>query len=607
MARSLIEDSKRAKEILDNYAGKNPYIQMMKVNLSSCGGWTQFNINYILDNWDYEPKFINKAVKVADWFAKKLQEKYLIEFTPQKIVIGYVIGEVGESLHCYIKYRRSQEQPLLLYIPKRAILDDIFVEDYTNMQIDFTPFNKATEKYGRTLRKHQEDGVKFLLSRNRAILADEQGCGKTTTLTVAALAGGFKKVLIICPASLKYNWRDELLFYVKEEDIEIVNSNKWKEAKFTIINYDILKNFYEVPMVMDPETGKMRKTRKKELVNAALSHSQLYQSHFDLVIIDECHKLSKPKSIRYQVVDDFLKKSNPKAIFLATGTPITNNTVNLYSVLKLLDADVIKDYQYYMKRYCGAIKMYNKTLGRDILIPKGCTHLDELKERIKHLYIRRLISDIGIDIKSNKKILRYDLTPEQKAKYDNLWNEYEYAQLNEGKDMSDYQAIIEGTILRQWAAREMVPNTIEIAESHLEYGEKVVIMCSYDDEIKMLQDHFKSKCVIFNGKMTALQKEKAKKEFMENPKKMVFIGNIIAAGVGLTLISANVCVFNSYDWVPGNNSQAERRIVRIGQQKECFIYYQIFNDTIFDKMFQVVSEKDSNINSVIKNEIGKEI
>ena len=596
----------KAKKIIENYTGENPYIKILKCDPMAYGGLTDFNVEYVLENYDYIPEFVNKVVKISEDFGEKLQLKYCIPFAPKKLVIVYVIGKMGDSLHCYVKYAKDQQQSVLMFLNKRYILDDIYIDNYEDTEVDFTPYNKMTEKYGRKLKPHQESGVKFLLSRNKAILADEQGCGKTTTLTVAALAGGFKKILIVCPASLKYNWRDELLYYVAPEEIEIVNGSTWKESKFVIINYDILKNFYEVPFVLDKETGKMVKSRKKVDIMKALENSQLYQSKFDLVIIDECHKLSKSSSMRYKIISDFLSKSNPKALFLSTGTPITNNTVNLYSILKLINADIVKDYNFYMRRYCGGRKVWNKYLGRDVLIPNGCTNLDELKEKIKHYYIRRLITDIGIDIKSEKKILKYDLNAWQRAKYDALWTEYQNAQLLSGNDMEKYKSIIEGTILRQWAANEMIPNTIDIVESHIEYGEKVIIMCSYDEEVEQLREHFKSKCVVYNGKMTALQKEKAKKAFMEDPKKMVFIGNIIAAGVGLTLISANVCVFNSYDWVPGNNEQAERRIVRIGQQKECHIYYQIFNDTIFERMYNIVSKKDSDINAIIKTENEKQ-
>ena len=388
--------------------------------------------------------------------------------------------------------------------------------------------------------------------------------------------------------------------YVSEDEITIVSGSTWKENKYTILNYDILKNFYEIPMVYDEEKQKYVKSRRKADVQKALENSQLFQSNFDLVIIDECHKLSRNSSTRYKIIDDFLKKSKPNSVYLTSGTPITNNTVNLYNILRLIDSDVVKDYQYYMKRYCGARKIRNKKLNRDILIPQGNTNLEELMERIKGTYIRRTLKDVNLDIPFTKDILSYDLSESQQKAYDKLWNEYINSQGN--YEMEAYKAIIEGTLLRQWAAKEMIPNTIDIVDDHIEYGEKAIIMCSFDEEVEQFAKHYGKKCVIYNGKMTAKQKDKAKDEFINNPEKKVFIGNLIAAGVGLTLIVADLIVFNSFSWVPGDNEQAERRIIRIGQDKQCRIVYQIYNNTIFEKMLNTVIQKQGDINTIIKTE-----
>lgn len=596
----------KAFNILKEYNGKSPYIKYLKDTiLSGKSSMTDFVTEYILNNYNQEPEYINKTIKIADWFGEKLNEKYNIGFAPTKLKIGYVIGSLGDSLHCYVKYRKSQENATLIYLPNRAMLDDIYDENYEELDIDFTQYDKMSKK-GFSIKEHQKTAVKFLISKKKAILADDMGLGKSISLIISSLAANYKKILIICPASLKSNWKEELVNYVDETEVTIVNGAKWKEdTKYTILNYDILKNYYELPLVWDEEKGKYVKSRLKTDIQEAIDKSQLFQSRFDLVIIDECHKLSNSSSMRYKLIDDFLKKSKPEAIYLATGTPVTNNTSNLYNILKLINADIIKDYEYYMKRYCGAFKMFNKKLNRDILIPKGSTNLEELKEKIKHLYIRRTTKDIGLDVAQHKEILKYDLTPKQQKQYDKLWEEYQEAQYFDGNDVSGYQALIEGTILRQWAAKEMIPNTIELAESHIDYGEKVIIMCCYDEEVELLRNHFKNSCVVYNGKMTNKQKDKAKDEFINDPKKKVFIGNIISAGVGLTLIVANVCIFNSFDWVSGNNAQAEKRIVRIGQEKDCSIYYQIFNNTIFEKMFNVVSDKQNIIDTVIKDETEK--
>ena len=76
-----------------------------------------------------------------------------------------------------------------------------------------------------------------------------------------------------------------------------------------------------------------------------------------LLIVDEAHRLSNNTSIRYKIIEDLIKRGNPDSIYLATGTPITNNPQNFYCLLKLLNEPITDDWEYYMNRYCGAMKI----------------------------------------------------------------------------------------------------------------------------------------------------------------------------------------------------------------------------------------------------------
>ena len=169
---------------------------------------------------------------------------------------------------------------------------------------------------------------------------------------VAAIEGKYNKILVICPASLKTNWKKEIERFVPQDEITIVEGSKWKENKYTIINYDILKNFYIVPKenrkfktkvytddgnVEFKTIEKVVKTEKKSIVEESLDNSQLFQSKFDLIIIDEAHRLSNKDSGMYEIVSDLIKRSNPDGIFELTGTMVKNNPINLYNILKLID------------------------------------------------------------------------------------------------------------------------------------------------------------------------------------------------------------------------------------------------------------------------------
>jgi len=624
----------KAYEILKTYDGTNNQIRYYKSLYDNNRLILEdFGVQYILNNYDYEPIEVNKNVKIAPELGEVIKEKFNLDFIPPKIHITRIIGEMGGSYHGYVKSKSGSQ---LLYLKKRYILDKLVDIDYKTLDIDFSVYDNMPSAQGRKLKEHQKTGVKFLVANKKCVLADSMGTGKTTTSIIAALAGGYKNILIITTASLKTSWTKDLVLYVPKEDINIVSGSKWTPgSKFTVINYDIIDNFYEVPMepvfnieniydakgnivdtlkvpvmVKDKTTGKlvqkMQKSRKKADIQKALAESPLFWENYDCVIIDEAQKLSNNTSIRYKTIYDFLRKSNPRAIFLLTGTPLTNRPINLYHILKLIDADITRDYNYFLKRYCGGVELQLKD-GRTIIKHGDATNLDELRERIKDIYIRRLASETGEMV--GKTVIRkyYDLNEKQSIEYDRLWNEYQNAQENIGKyDSDQYRQLVEGMLVRQYLAKEMTKNTIDLAEEYIDSGEKVVIITCFQEEMDILKKHFGKSCVVYNGKMLPKQKDKAQDEFMNNPKIKVFIGQVIACGVGLSLPVSKTIIFNSYDWVAANNAQCEDRIYRLTQTRDVECIYQLFTDSISQDMFDKVIYKQLISNQIIKSEKQKE-
>lgn len=648
-----LEKIEKAYKVLKEYSGENPHIIDLKntVYAYRLRGMKDFEVEYVLSNYDKQPKLVNKIVKIADWYGEKLHEDLSLDFIPQKLKITWFCGETDKALHFFCIYRRSQEKAIELFAPKRAILTDFLSEPWENKLIDFNVYN---ERSGRCLYPHQEDAVKFLTSKKKAILADVMGFGKTTSAIVAALEDKYQKVLIICPASVKITWKKELMRYVDEEDITIVEGSNWKENRFTIINYDILKNFYEIPTEMVKSTtlelqdGKVTKvTKEKEKVSKktaviqnAMENSQLYQSKFDLFIIDEAHRLSNTTSGFYKIMSDLVKRSNPKGIYELSGTPITNRPINFYNLLKLIDAPISRDWRDYVERYCDGKFFYNRKerdaytfmyckkkekeswfelsdeekKELDEILDKNCkkiwktdgaSHIDELQEVIKSYYLRRDKNDLELK-KKTVKILNYKLTPEERKSYVKVWDEYVEAQNEKDPvDLERYRKITEGIMMRQWLANNMTSKTIDLAQKCIDLGHKVVIFCSFDEELNTIKEAFKGICVVHNGKMLAKRKDKSVEEFQNNPDVKVFIGNIQSAGVGLTLVASRVAIFNSFSWVSGDNLQAEDRIHRLNQKNDVTIYYQVFLDTFYKEMFDKVRGKQEIIDNIIVSEKNK--
>lgn len=623
-----VSEVDQAYSILKDYNGSNGYIRMLQRKYSS-GGLIldEFSINYILNNFDYEPINVEKIVKLTPEGGQKIKDKYDLDFTPDRVKITRIIGEMGNSYHCYAQYRKSVP-PTLMYINKNNILNDVHTVNPNDIEVDFDKYDEKTKHLNRKLKTHQREGIKFLLANKKCILADSMGTGKTSQLVVSALESGVKKILVICPASLKSTWKKEICYYDDEENITVLKSSDWQDSKrWWVVNYDILANFYTVPMeqaftsvkmerpngtyevLRIPETKKskgqdvpkMKKSTKKALIKECMDKSPLYQEGFDCVIIDEAHKLSNNSSMRYKILDDFLKRTKPQYVFLTTGTPLTNKPINLYWILKLLDADITKDYKYYINRYCDA-RTFKLRTGKEVTTTGGATNLTELREKIKHLYIRRLMSDVSDLVDKNVITKAYDLTPQQEERYHQLWDEYMEAQREQGEpDNEEYRQLVEGIILRQYLANEMIEHTIDVVDNLLEEGEKVVIICTFQEEMQKFKAYYKDKVVLFNGTMTNKQKDRAVERFMNEEEVRVFVGQVEAM-VGITLTCAHNLIFNSFSWISASNSQAEDRIYRITQDRDVNCIYQIFNDELSEHMYDIVQNKAYMAQTVIQTE-----
>ena len=653
-----------AFEILKNYKGENPYILTLKRDVyvnGNVGAIGAFQAEYILKNYEFQPKKINKIVKLADWYAKNKQEEWEIDFLPNKIKIVTLLGETESTYNCYIQYRQSIP-PQPCFLKKNGLLTNFLVEDYHKVDVDFDRYSRLSD-FKRILFDHQKDAVKFLLSRKKCILADDMGLGKTTSVSVAAIEGNFDSVLIICPASIKEVWKRELSYYIPEKDITIIEGfsdkkkgelevflgyaegksnmtreqlleeakehGQWKFNRFIIVNYDIVDNFF-----------KSKRTYTKEQFDELLNNNPMLKyinNRKSLIILDEAHNLSNSKSIRYKTIRGLINKGKPDSIYAVTGTPITNNPANLFCVLNLLGDSITSDWEYYMKRYCGAteickdkvernkwqqefLKLKKKSTWYDltneerteldrylhehckyILIPKDATNLEELRDRISHIYLRRTKDSLTLPKKTIHEVY-YDLTPSQEEEYNRLWAEYEEEKKTLDPEKEINKDLLEGAIYRQYLSNEMIPNTIALTDRAIAKGEKVVIACCYDEELYKLQEYYKDKCVIYNGKLSLRQKEDAISRFIDDDNVMVFIGNIRASSVGITLIASRTLIFNTFSYSDIDNKQMSDRVHRLGQKRPCHIIYQVFKNTYNEHALEICLKKEGIFNTVIKKE-----
>lgn len=580
--------------LLQGYNGKNPYIIKLKNKLSSSGkiNLTTTQVKYVVENHDKEPELINKVVGISDYLGIELQKQHNLKFQPNKILIQFILGNNEKTYHIYGKLKQNQEKSGMYFIPKTQVLDDPYFTEI-DIDVDFEKYEKIDKftlkdgTVGRKLYEHQKKGIKFLLTRKGCILADDMGLGKSLQAIIAALECGAKKILIVCPSNVKINWEREI-HYFRCKDTHIIDSRRWKSAKFTIINFDILKNFHGLP----------DKDLKKEDIRK--SEQVLLNENFDLCIIDEAHKLKNKDSKRGTIMAEVCKDID--RVWLLTGTPVANRPMDFYNLLKLIKSPITENWKFFVQRYCDGkqITTTNKRtkVKKKIWLTNGASNLEELSNKTKNLYIRRLKTEIGDMPDKIVTPLFHKFTKSQLSEYEELWEEYLLERIEKKKKGVPEKALVELGLLRKFVAMEAIEKTIELANEIIEQGHKVIIFTSFTDELLELSEEFPN-AVLHYGGMSDRDKQKSVDNFQSKPKTNVFIGNIISAGVGITLTEGTYVIFNSFDWVPGNNEQAEDRPYRIGQKNNVNVYYQLFEDSVSTRMWETLSNKKEVISKIL--------
>ena len=563
--QSLIEH--KALELLDSYSGANNHILYLKTKKENNKKFypTRTQSDYIINYFDTVPKVARKWVDLDTYFAKKFaEERYFME-TPEKIYIEKLLVEKEKSYHIWGKF--FEKDPLTeFWVPKSSLIKTHNVEV---VEVDYSKYSH------RPPLQHQKEAIEKLAGSRRFILADDMGLGKTTCTIIAALETGSKKILIICPASLKINWQREIENY-SDRPVYISEGKKFSiESDFVIVNYDILKNFHDT-------TDK--------------SKSLLDQSNFDLVILDEAHMISNPQAQRTKIINHFVK--NIKRVWLLTGTPMTSRPMNYYNLLNIIESPVAQNWMAYAIRYCqgyqfmaGRRKVWNVT---------GASNLEELRDRTSKQILRRLKEDV-LDLPD--KIISPVYLRLKSKEYEELMGEY-YDWFDNKKDESSSLTVQFSKLMkvRKVISNEKTKQTIEFAENIIEQGKKVIIFTNFTDTLQTIYQHFGKQAVYLDGSCSKPHRQHAVDEFQDNEKIRVFVGNLKAAGVGLTLTAAEVVIMNDLSFVPAEHAQAEDRAYRYGQKSNVLVYYPLYENTIEGAIYDILNRKKKIIRTVMGDE-----
>ncbi len=561
---------RRALELLETYSGANNYILKLKTQKESNKKFypTRAQSDYIINYYDVTPKVGKKWVDLDPYFAKKIADEKLLTTIPEQVWVEKLLVEKEKAYHVWGKVL-SGETIHEFWLPKGALIKTHTIK---NVEIDYSKYSH------RPPLEHQKIAIEKLAGSKRFILADDMGLGKTTSTIIAALETGVKKILIICPASLKINWLREIENYTDRSVYIAEGKNFSQEHDFVIVNYDILKNFYDL------------KDKEK---------SEIYKSNFGIIIIDEAHYLQNGQAQRTKLVNSFVKSVDK--LWLLTGTPMTSRPMNYFNLLSLIESPVAQNWMAYAIRYCQGYQF--KAGNRKVWNVTGASNLEELRDRTSRQVLRRLKTEV-LDL-PDKIISPVYLRLKSKL-YEGLMGEY-YDWYENKTDESSSLTVQFSKLMkvRQVIAEEKINDTIELAQNIIDQGKKVIIFTNFTNTLNKIADHFGKQAVRLDGSTSKPMRQHAVDQFQDNEKITVFVGNLKAAGVGLTLTAAEAVIMNDLSFVPSDHSQAEDRAYRYGQKSNVSVYYPIFENTIEGAIYDILIKKKNIFETVMGDNLDK--
>jgi len=467
---------------------------------------------------------------------------------------GEEFNVITEEVKSAIFEKKNKNAEIL----KKSMSATSDIEIPHNPGMDYLPFQKA--------------GIDFISSQKNVLVADEMGLGKTIqAIGYINLNPEIHTVLVICPASLKMNWKQEMKkWLVRPSEITILNGDGLKDI--TIINYESVKKYFEL----------------------------LKSLTWDLLVLDESHYIKNFKAQRTKFITGFYQttdtgktwikglKDYSKQKILLTGTPFLNKPIELFTQLKVLGNEMGKNFMKFQSDYIE--------MGR--FGPIGSKNLGELQRKLRTTcMIRREKKDVLLELPDKlRQIITLPssiLSDAERKKEQEIieylaknWNEATN-ELHNGIGFS-FEEISK---IRHQSAIKKIPYVLDHIENVLENEDKIVVFAHHHDVIDAIYEKFKDISVVATGNESLNERNDAVNKFQNDPSCKLFIGSIQSMGVGVTLTASSTVIFAEIEWRPGDLTQAEDRLHRIGQKSTVLVQYIVTDNSIDSYMIDTIIEK----------------
>ena len=460
--------------------------------------------------------------------------------------------------------------------------------DYSLSETTMDRLRDLCEKkdFAYTPRDYQLECLYFCLEKGNVIIGDDVGLGKTFEAIIYAEVTESFPLLIITPASVKYNWKEKYEEITKgKRSVAVIESrettkhkNNW-DADVVIINYDIIG--------------------KKQGTGAKVRFGELTKTPWKMVVSDESHMLKESKSIRSKAARRVMKKGI-KTVLL-TGTATMNKPIELWRLLELTRYDnvIVNHWKQFAERYCGAYQ------GKYGMVTDGATNIFELNDRMRNTcYIRREKRDVLKELPPVTKQIIHT-TFSKRTEYIKATNNLiSYIEETKGVEASEKameaEHLVAITLLRKLAIEGKVDYIKNYLKEwkYLDKG-KLLIFGIHKEALEELSEYFK--CPLIAGGVSSKKKQSMVNEWQMSEDIFMF-ANMQSAGTGVDgfqKVCDNMLIIE-LPWRPSDLEQAIGRIDRSGQTLPVTITFALAEDTIDMDMLDMISAKEAITEAVNK-------
>jgi SWI/SNF-related matrix-associated actin-dependent regulator 1 of chromatin subfamily A len=367
-----------------------------------------------------------------------------------------------------------------------------------------------------------------------------------------------------------------------------------KEA-FIIVNYESVEKYY------------------KHIIKSDVNH----------IIIDEAHYIKNSQTNKFKQVNRILKQYPKARVTFLTGTPIKNRVTDMFALLKLSKHPMGRNFVEFKRRYARGngqkitgiknVPDFRLKLSNWILRKKAEEELDlpellikryffemndestkKYKELIQEMYeAQKLATELSLELDQLKSDLSKPNCESPTRKRQRL------VYVRKEKKRATMKSRGNIMTLNRVCSESKIPDVIKLIKSLNQQGEKVIVFSFFKTVLEQLKDTLGNSAVLIDGSVPSLKRRNRIDKFKKRTEVTVFLGQVIAAGIGINLVNARKVIFMDMGFTPDLLEQPYKRAHRLGQTKDVEVMYTMIPDSIDERIYRLIEGKTNDINSAI--------